>query len=475
MRKNCIFPFMIGSLSVVLQWVWISDCLAVGSPDDSLSVAHDEGDLLYCHEPYSDLTSFLGFTTEEAAKLEKVSQIENLYQKQGFVDRCNQLTCAGNDLVQLVSLIEEYRSLIPSNLYYRKGQKMIGLERLAPCDFQRISAPVSGGPEELIVYPCAGRFTKGAYKNVSLAFDYLTLKGKVKVTPIEQNDAKIIQDLKNEALVVNQMSGHRGLLQAYDESIDPDRSFPYVLTQDLYLGSLKDFINSSINASDSQLSEFHHHQISQDLFEGLMYLHINDLIHRDIKPPNILVTPSGNYLSAALSDYGLMVAAKQELQKTMTTFPYIAPEAKNFTMQVQSKSFDVWALGMSLLEMNQKVNVWKRCSEGFNHGANPRKIQDIEDYCEDQLHSAIQPTSEIGAVDIFLRLNERQACSRKPAVQSWISQCAASTVRNPRIFTHLDELICTMLIPNPQCRITAVEASEAMKVICSKSPPGFCK
>jgi hypothetical protein len=97
-------------------------------------------------------------------------------------------------------------------------------------------------------------------------------------------------------------------------------------------------------------------------------------------------------------------------------------------------------------------------------------MQDLYAYFGAKLHAAIQPDSGIEAVDSFYKLNETQACSRKEAVRAWISQCAESTERNPLILTTLDEMICTMLIPNAQCRIQAPEALVAIQTICSKNP-----
>jgi len=44
-------------------------------------------------------------------------------------------------------------------------------------------------------------------------------------------------------------------------------------------------------------------QIAKDIISGIMYLHSVPLIHRDIKPGNILLT-SVNEIRAAISDFG---------------------------------------------------------------------------------------------------------------------------------------------------------------------------
>lgn len=105
-----------------------------------------------------------------------------------------------------------------------------------------------------------------------------------------------------------------------------------------------------------QLSEDELWQLIADVSAGLAYLHQHDVVHRDIKPDNILQDTSGNYL---ISDFGLSKKMRSTLRKASArsnadnssgTIGYMAPEM--FTANpTPVKATDIWALGASIYEL----------------------------------------------------------------------------------------------------------------------------
>ncbi|EKX39715.1 hypothetical protein GUITHDRAFT_61044, partial [Guillardia theta CCMP2712] len=97
---------------------------------------------------------------------------------------------------------------------------------------------------------------------------------------------------------------------------------------------------------------------TRQILQGLHYLHSNAVIHRDIKPGNILVTVSG---VVKLSDFGSSLRVTSTLQKgsgglkavqPVGTPNYIAPEvvrAKN--ERDYTYNIDIWSLGITAIEM----------------------------------------------------------------------------------------------------------------------------
>ena len=62
--------------------------------------------------------------------------------------------------------------------------------------------------------------------------------------------------------------------------------------------------------------------VASDTMEGLNYLHMNDVAHRDLKPQNVLVQNSAqNIISAKICDFGEARSNSMKTHTLMTTRP----------------------------------------------------------------------------------------------------------------------------------------------------------
>lgn len=87
----------------------------------------------------------------------------------------------------------------------------------------------------------------------------------------------------------------------------------------------------------------------EQVLEGLVYLHSQGTIHRDIKGANILTTKDGN---AKLADFGVASRIKKivTLQNTVVGTPYwMAPEV--IELNGATTSSDIWSLGCTIIEL----------------------------------------------------------------------------------------------------------------------------
>jgi serine/threonine-protein kinase len=91
-------------------------------------------------------------------------------------------------------------------------------------------------------------------------------------------------------------------------------------------------------------------RIAKEIGEGLSAAHGKGIVHRDVKPGNVMVTPEGR---AVLMDFGLAkMTGSTKLTRTgatVGTVAYMSPE------QMQGKEVDgrtdIWSLGVMLYEM----------------------------------------------------------------------------------------------------------------------------
>ena len=118
---------------------------------------------------------------------------------------------------------------------------------------------------------------------------------------------------------------------------------------------------------------------AKQLLSGLQYLHSCQVLHRDLKPGNMLIDCVG---SVALTDFGLSttsltmapnsvgdVSAKEDNQvlSIVGSPPYLSPCISS--LGKYSNGSDLWALGCALLEMATARIVWSGADFGDNnHG-----------------------------------------------------------------------------------------------------------
>lgn len=148
-------------------------------------------------------------------------------------------------------------------------------------------------------------------------------------------------------------------------------------------GSLAEILRNR-NIEDERLLANYLKQI----LSGLSYLHEHGILHRDIKPRNILVDHRG---SLKLTDFGLSrhLQSMQDKTKCAGTPIYMAPEVMHGHFSIGS---DIWALGATMSEMVTGRLPWSHIDPAiFN--SQVALMMHIAKYQGDRNHHPIIPQS----------------------------------------------------------------------------------
>ena len=143
-----------------------------------------------------------------------------------------------------------------------------------------------------------------------------------------------------EAAAAGRLSDHPGIVTAHDAGILPDDR-PYLIMELYPGGSLTQWLKPENRPSEERVR-----QVGVRIADALAAAHACGVLHRDVKPANILIDSYGN---PALADFGLAAVAGAEAAAADAlgvTPAYAPPEA--FGMQPATEAGDVFSLAATL-------------------------------------------------------------------------------------------------------------------------------
>ncbi|XP_073057571.1 mitogen-activated protein kinase kinase kinase 18-like [Primulina eburnea] len=117
-------------------------------------------------------------------------------------------------------------------------------------------------------------------------------------------------------------------------------------------GTISEQIARQGGSLDEGLIQFYAHQI----LLGLSYLHLNGIVHRDIKGQNILIGEDGGLKIADFGCAHRVESSNFSKEMFAGTPAYMAPEVARG--EEQSFPADIWSLGCTVIEMATGSNPW---------------------------------------------------------------------------------------------------------------------
>lgn len=196
---------------------------------------------------------------------------------------------------------------------------------------------------------------EGGMQYVYHAFDKILQRDVALKTPKVESAEKRF----HRSAVVSAMVNHPNVAKTLDYFEEEDgRDY---LVEELILGL---DLDKAILSESKFLDPFLASKLLHHLSKGLSASHHAGVIHRDLKPTNIMVTGGFQLSSIKITDFGIAKMAGDEIadaaeggEDTISTsktavgaLPYMAPEAINTPRDVSIK-VDIWSLGAMMYEL----------------------------------------------------------------------------------------------------------------------------
>ena len=198
---------------------------------------------------------------------------------------------------------------------------------------------------------------------------------KILFPDVAQKNRKFVDRFIREAKLAAKIQ-HPNLVAVYDTGQHAETGIYYIIMEYVSGGSVRELLKR-----EGKLTEKRALEITAQVTEALVAAHTHHMVHRDIKPDNIMFTADG---VAKLADLGIAKSAGDTdtiLTVDISVFgtpAYMSPEQALDSRKVDSRS-DIYSLGIVLYEMltGNKAFTGKTSIEILAQVLREAEIQDV--------------------------------------------------------------------------------------------------
>ena len=181
------------------------------------------------------------------------------------------------------------------------------------------------------------------------------------LSPFKELAEKQLMQISREIKILRQLN-HTNIIKYFQIDYNEELNSVDILMEYIPSGSMNDLLSKYKGLSESAVSNY-----TRQLLEGIQYLHTNQILHRDLKSANILITEEG---VLKITDFGCSRQFDDNTTGVSQSFkgsPYwMAPE---LVMRLGHKfPADIWALGCLVIEMISGKPPWS------NYSNNSRQV-----------------------------------------------------------------------------------------------------
>ena len=344
----------------------------------------------------TNLTSSLLKNTQKTKEI-KTNKNNNCPKYNEFVinesiKESNSNTTYNNNLKEDFSLMLNHKD---SNFYQEESKKLIEKIKQYGKEHNFVEYPKT----DLSYYKIGRSIGHGAFGKVNLALHILS--GQIVSIKSFNKKKNIfsISKIKNEVKIMSKLRKHNNIVKLL-ELFETEEHYCLVM-ENIVGGNLLNAINK-MNKIPENLAKI----IFKQLIQALQYIHSNGIVHRDIKPDNILLDLDN---TIKICDFGVskIIPEGQLIQDSCGTPAFVAPEIL-LEYPYDPYPTDIWSSGVVLYAMTTGFFPFRGVNETQLHesiiSGNFPKPKDVSNELNDLLSKIlnINPKKRISLKNILL-------------------------------------------------------------------------